>query len=170
LHKSDYVDSGIPIINPKHINESKIFPKEKISKEKAESLSEYFLNNGDVIMARRGEMGRVAYIGKEQEGWFCGTGSLIIRLQKGYMGRFYGLLLSSDRTINYLSTNSRGVTMANLNKDIIEKIPIPKLGLDVQKKIITQIEKEQDLINANKQLIEIFEQKIKDRIAKVWGK
>jgi len=25
------------------------------------------------------------------------------------------------------------------------------------------------LINANKQLIKIFEQKIKDRIAKVWG-
>jgi hypothetical protein len=27
----------------------------------------------------------------------------------------------------------------------------------------------QELVNANKQLIEIFEQKIKDRIAKVWG-
>lgn len=27
----------------------------------------------------------------------------------------------------------------------------------------------QELVNSNKQLIEIFEQKIKDRIAKVWG-
>lgn len=35
--------------------------------------------------------------------------------------------------------------------------------------IVAQIEKEQELVNANKQLIEIFEQKIKDRIAKVWG-
>jgi hypothetical protein len=27
----------------------------------------------------------------------------------------------------------------------------------------------QALVNANKQLVEIFEQKIKDKIAKVWG-
>jgi hypothetical protein len=36
-------------------------------------------------------------------------------------------------------------------------------------KIVAQIEKEQTLVNASKQLIEIFEQKIKNRIAKVWG-
>ncbi len=38
-----------------------------------------------------------------------------------------------------------------------------------QRQIVAQIAKEQTLVNANKQLIEIFEQKIKDRIAKVWG-
>ena len=41
--------------------------------------------------------------------------------------------------------------------------------LQIQKDIISQIEKEQALVNANEELIEIFEQKIKDRIAKVWG-
>ena len=46
-------------------------------------------------------------------------------------------------------------------------IPFP--DIETQHKIISQIEKEQELVNANKQLIEIFEQKIKDRIAKVWG-
>jgi hypothetical protein len=35
--------------------------------------------------------------------------------------------------------------------------------------IVFQFEKVQALVNANKQLIEIFEQKIKDRIAKVWA-
>jgi len=34
---------------------------------------------------------------------------------------------------------------------------------------INRFEKEQELVNSCKQLIEIFEQKIKDRIAKVWG-
>jgi hypothetical protein len=41
--------------------------------------------------------------------------------------------------------------------------------IETQRQIVAQIEKEQALVNANKQLIEIFEQKIKDRIAKVWG-
>lgn len=47
------------------------------------------------------------------------------------------------------------------------KIPVPEI--ETQNAIVTQIAKEQELVNANKQLIEIFEQKIKDRIAKVWG-
>jgi len=46
-------------------------------------------------------------------------------------------------------------------------IPLP--DIEIQHQIVAQIEKEQELVNANKELIKIFEQKIKDRIAKVWG-
>jgi restriction endonuclease S subunit len=63
-----------------------------------------------------------------------------------------------------------GVRQRNLNKGFISEIKIPKIPLKAQRQIVAQIEKEQELVNANKQLIEIFEQKIKDRIAKVWGK
>ncbi len=38
-----------------------------------------------------------------------------------------------------------------------------------KKRIVAQIEREQALVKANRELIEIFEQKIKGRIAKVWG-
>lgn len=46
-------------------------------------------------------------------------------------------------------------------------IPLP--NIDTQKQFVSKIEKEQEMVKGNKQLIEIFEQKIKDRIAKVWG-
>ncbi|MBA3284896.1 MAG: hypothetical protein H0U27_07535 [Nitrosopumilus sp.] len=49
------------------------------------------------------------------------------------------------------------------------KIKLPLPPIETQRQIVAQIEKEQTLVNANKQIIEIFEQKIKDRIAKVWG-
>ncbi len=35
--------------------------------------------------------------------------------------------------------------------------------------IVSQLEEEQKLINTSDRLIEIFEQKIKDNIAEVWG-
>lgn len=54
-------------------------------------------------------------------------------------------------------------------KDFVETSVIPLPSIEIQRQIVSQIEKEQELVNANKQLIEIFEQKIKDRIAKVWG-
>lgn len=52
---------------------------------------------------------------------------------------------------------------------ILATFTVPLPDLETQHQIVAQIEKEQELVNANKQLIEIFEQKIKDRIAKVWG-
>ena len=62
-----------------------------------------------------------------------------------------------------------GVRQRNLNKGFISEIKIPKISLETQSQIVAQVEKEQVLIKANKKLIELFEQKIKDRIAKVWG-
>lgn len=53
--------------------------------------------------------------------------------------------------------------------DFVKSTLIPFPDIEIQRKIVAQIEKEQALVNANKELIEIFEQKIKDRIAKVWG-
>ena len=54
-----------------------IDPKLTVSDEKYEELSAYHLKVGDVVMGRRGEMGRCAVV--EEEGLLCGTGSLLIR-------------------------------------------------------------------------------------------
>ena len=55
-----------------------------------------------------------------------------------------------------------------INK-VIEKVIIPLPSVDIQNEIVSNIINEISLVKSNKQLIEIFEQKIKDRIAKVWG-
>ena len=62
-----------------------------------------------------------------------------------------------------------GASREALNYSQIKQIIIPLPSIETQRQIVAQIEKEQKLTNANKQLIEIFEQKIKDRISKVWG-
>ena len=41
-------------------------------------------------------------------------------------------------------------------------------SLSEQQEIVTRIEQEQQLVNGNKQLIELYEQKIKDEINKLW--
>ena len=56
-----------------------------------------------------------------------------------------------------------------LTQKALNSIHIPLPNLDLQDRIVTQIEREQNIVNSNKQLIEIFEQRIKDRIAEVWG-
>jgi len=51
----------------------------------------------------------------------------------------------------------------------IAKIKIPLPPFEIQEKIVARIESEQKAINANKELIRIFENNIKEKIAEVWG-
>ena len=142
LHESDYVANGTPIINPKHIKNQKILHDcmVTVSTEKLKELSSYILKENDIILGRRGEMGRTAYITEREDGWICGTGSMIIRLKNGNLAKVYSLLLSEKRVINYLKNNCTGTTMSNLNEKIVKSIPIPIIPFDEQKIIFDEIE------------------------------
>ncbi|MBU1349690.1 N-6 DNA methylase, partial [Patescibacteria group bacterium] len=54
-----------------------------------------------------------------------------------------------------------------LNIDFVRKYKIPLPSLEIQKKLVAEAEKEQHIINANKQLIEIYEQKIADVLSEI---
>ena len=64
---------------------------------------------------------------------------------------------------------TEGVTIARLYNGIIEETKIPLPSFEEQQSIVQSIEEEIQLVNSNKRLIEIFEQKIKDKINEVWG-
>ncbi len=71
IHKEDYVSGGTPLINPSHMIGGKIAPDFDISlpNSKAAELGAYRLAEGDIVMARRGEVGRYALVTKAETGW-----------------------------------------------------------------------------------------------------
>jgi restriction endonuclease S subunit len=137
LHKEDYIDGGIPVINPQHIKHNTIVPNSKttISEAKASELTSYRLKANDIIMGRRGEMGRTAAITAKEEGWICGTGSIRFRLKSEYDAEFYAQILSSPSVVHYLEENATGTTMKNLNEEIVKHIPVPKITRQQQTEI-----------------------------------
>jgi len=143
LHKADYIFEGIPLINPMHIQDGKLKPNPNytISKIKRDSLTNYILQDGDVIMGRRGEMGRSALITKKEIGWFCGTGSLYLRPNLSLLSPNYLNKYIQSSTVKALLTGSAaGTTMMNLNKKIISTLPIPIPTLKQQHQIVQEIE------------------------------
>lgn len=118
LHQSDYVESGVPVINPMQIMDGKIVstPSMAVTEAAARKLSEFLLSAGDLIIGRRGEMGRCAMVRPEQHGWLCGTGSMIIRTGPSVEGRFVRCVLSSPPVIAAIENASVGSTMINLNQ------------------------------------------------------
>lgn len=128
LHKSDYVVGGLPLVNPLHIVDGRIVPDERTSvdPDTAHRLSDFQLAEGDVVMGRRGEMGRCAVVRREESGWLCGTGSLIIRPKRDTVDSgFLQFILSSPQTIAAIESGSVGTTMVNLNQSVLQGLPIP---------------------------------------------
>lgn len=82
LKESDYTPEGTPVINPKNIVGGLISVEgiKRVESETIERLREFTVNVGDVVIARRGEMGRCAVIKPETDGWLCGTGCFVIRV------------------------------------------------------------------------------------------
>lgn len=128
LHKVDYVMGGVPLINPMHIQDGRLRPDKEfsVSEKKASTLALYRLQEGDVVLGRRGEMGRAGVVESEHEGMLCGTGSLILR-PRGEDSQFVHALLTSARMKAHLERESLGATLPNLNSTIVKSAPAPRI-------------------------------------------
>ena len=54
------------------------------------------------------------------------------------------------------------------NREELKLLVVPMPPISVQKEITIQLDKEKEYVDASKKFIEIYEQKIKDKIAEVW--
>ena len=142
LHKSDYVAGKIPVVNPMHINDRKITHSDDmtVSPKKAEELSNFRLRYEDVVIARRGVMGRCAVVKPEQEGWLCGTGCIILRVQSQLLPNYLQLFLSSPGNVEVLEANAVGSTMVNLNQRVLLSLQLSLPTLQEQQEIVRRAE------------------------------
>jgi len=143
LHSSDYVEGGIPLINPAHINASKVVPDELSSVDDATAirLSRHRFRFGDIVMGRRGEIGRCAVIGSTEVGWLCGTGSLVVRLRNS-SAAYFASIISGAGFSSLLELNAVGTTMLNLNPTIVGRMLVPVPPRPEQTAIATYLDRE----------------------------
>lgn len=151
LHNSDYISGGVPLVNPIHMHDEHICPDANftISDVKILELESYILHTNDIVLARRGDIGRCAIVRKTEDGYICGTGSLFIRATKAINSTYMIKLLRSNSMIKHLTSLAKGATMLNINCKIIENliIPIPPLPLQHQfASKIEAIERQKELI------------------------
>lgn len=145
LHASDYVAGGAPIVNPSHLSNGCILPDPDITADEDTRmrLSRHVLGEGDIVLARRGEMGRCALVTEREGGWLCGSGSMRIRVEGLAM---YAPLLAwalSTRGIQEsLLLSSVGTTMDNLNREIVGAVSIPIPEIPEQHAIADYLDRE----------------------------
>ena len=136
LHQSDYVSQGVPVVMPADMIDEQISIAEiaRVDEMKAQELAIHRLKAGDILLPRRGELDRRAYIDERSEGWLCGTGSIRVRVGESVSSRAVFHSLASIHAVRWLKGNAVGTTMPNLNSSIVGRIPIalpPKHRLEM---------------------------------------
>ncbi len=150
LHKSDYIEGGVPLINPMHITDGQLLPdpKTSISEEAARRLASYRMRPDDIVIGRRGDMGRCAVVHEDQAGWLCGTGSLIIRCSDRANSVFIQRILTTKRVIDAIEDGSVGSTMTNLNQGALSRLQIQLPSLSERHAIATALSDVDALIDS----------------------
>ena len=151
LHKEDYIENGNPVVNPSHIVNGNIVVDSRltISNEKYEELAAYKLEIGDVVLGRRGEMGRCAVV--QKEGFLCGTGSVIIRTKGEVTSDYIQQIISFPTFKRTIEDMAVGQTMPNLNVPIVSNFLITKPPVEIQKRyydFVEQVDKSKFVVTA----------------------
>lgn len=142
LHQSDYVLGGTPVINPASLKGGRIIPiaKMAVGAKTLSRLVTFQVRPGDLLMARRGEMGRCAVVGAAEAGWLCGTGSLILRPNSSVISSYLALVIGSPTARSYLQGASVGTTMQNLNQSILLRMPLLLPSISEQHRVVARVD------------------------------
>ncbi len=128
------------------------------------------LVKGDILVARTG-----ATYGKTMlfEGDFPAVfASYLIRLRfpvDRVHPRYYWVFAQSDLYWNQARTLMTGGGQPQFNGNALKQVKVPLPPLATQCAIVAEIEAEQALVTANRELIARFEKKIQTTLARVWG-
>ncbi|MCQ9131575.1 restriction endonuclease subunit S [Streptomyces hilarionis] len=166
LHADEYIEDGVPVINPSNIKDGRLIPNRHVtvSKSTSERLAAHRLRQGDLVFARRGELGRSAIVPNDATGWLCGTGSIRVRIDfKKLDPRYAGYALQSEETRGYFSRLAVGSTMENLNTSIVLGTPIPVLPLDVQRRIADFLDAETARMSRLTATLQRFDVDVRER-------
>ncbi len=173
--KEDFSPAGHCLfLNTKNVRSDgfKFDELEFINEEKDNALRKGKLQRGDVLLTTRGTIGNTALYDASVEFVHVriNSGMLIFRpdatqILSSYLFHFFqseNFQVQTEATIS-------GAAQPQLPIRSLNEARIPLPPVDVQRAIVAEIEAEQALVNANKQLIARFEAKIKATIDRVWG-
>lgn len=170
LHQSDYSVIGIPVVMPKDIIAGNIEEASiaRVEQHHIDRLSRHMISYGDILYARRGDVGKCAFTKQNQEGWLCGTGCLRVTINPDMANpKFVFFQLQKQETIGWITNHAIGSTMLNLNTTILSNAPVEIPSLRIQNRIVEILSRYDSLIENYQKQIKLLEEAAR-RLYKEW--
>lgn len=131
---------------------------------------ESLLSKGDILVARTGAtFGKTMIFEEDYPAVFA---SFLIRLRfpkERVHPRYYWVFAQSDLYRDQANALVTGGGQPQFNGNALKQVKVPLPPLETQRAIVAEIEAEQTLVAANRELIKRFEKKIQATLARVWG-
>ena len=165
----NYTDSGIPFLRVTDITKSNASKKFISEEEHMKLIKRCHPQKGDVLYSKNGTIGVAKVIDWEGDFSIFVSLALIKPRRELVDSRYLEYCLNSDTAYEQATSRSKSGTVTNLHLVDIKTIQIPLPPLTKQQAIVAEIKAEQALVDANRELIERFEEKIQAAIGRVWG-
>jgi type I restriction enzyme M protein len=138
-----------------------------------EDIDKYLLSPNDVLFNRTNSpihVGKTGIYRGDRPAVFAGYLIRINYQKDKLLGPYLNYCLNTREAKDFcLKVKTDGINQSNINAKILETFQIPLPPLATQKAIVAEIEAEQALVAANRELVSRFEKKIQTTLARVWG-
>ena len=157
---------GLPIVRIQNLNA----PDSDFNYYTGEVKDRYIINQGQLLFSWSGSRGTSfgAHIWNGRKA-ILNQHIFKVEFDQIRATKMY-LLYALNRAVAEVEQNLHGgVGLVHITKGNLEKIQIPLPSLVTQQAIVAEIEAEQSLVAANRELVERMEGKIRAAIGRVWG-
>lgn len=144
LKKSDHQTEGVPVLGIENIGNGKFVSGNKIfvTEEKAEELSSFRVNPGEVVISRSGTVGEICEVPKGVEGSLISTNLLRVSLDPTVvLSSFFVLMFQGGGVKLQVKNLCKGSSREFLNQSILGSINYPICGVEEQKVLLEELEK-----------------------------
>lgn len=170
LHNSDYADEGTPIVMPKDMVDGHIRHTEliRVPEEHVARLQRHQVYEGNLMVARKGDVRKCVYITQNENGWLTGSDCLKVALNGSCcFPKYIYYQLRSPYIGKWLEQITIGATMPSINTGLLSSIEIYLPPLDTQRRIADILSAYDDLIDNNRKQIKLLEEAAQ-RLYKEW--
>lgn len=169
-------ENGIKIISTAEVGLDGQLDLSEIRKVRYENEYKKFILEPDTLLFNwrnaPKHVGKTAWFLQEDDRYISASFLLSMKNKNTacYDNGFVWCALNNLRETGYFMRNARqAVNQSNFNGEQLANTKLRMPSIEEQKQIMATIYEEMTIVEQNKRLIEIFEKKIKDKIAEVWG-
>ncbi len=162
---ADYwTDGTIKWISSKHIDNGRVIGYELITEEALNNSSTKIAPKDSTILITRVSVGKVAFA---DDNYAINQDMTALIPSDRLCPRF--LFYYSSLLAKSVEKDAQGIGVRGVTQKYVADLTMPLPTIEVQQTIVDSLNEEMTIVEQNKRLIELFEQKIRDKISEVWG-
>lgn len=150
LSAQEYRDEGVPVIHPSNIVDGRLTHRADSFVDTAtwRRLARWHVEVGDIVLMRKGDVGRSAKVTQDEAGWVLGSDCILVRCKGTLYPAYVQAILGAEKNRRELLRRAPGTTMPGINEKSLRHLQLPKIATDCQLRVLDELANVQKLTDS----------------------